>query len=139
MDCLVKLTANFNLREFVVTNYDIPNVPTPLAVVNLYYGVTAVLQPLRSHLGAPIYVNSGFRCPGLNAKVGGVPNSQHLVGEAADIRCGDMVLFERLVRLVEQYIGILPIDQCLTGPGWMHISWKRDGSERRQLIKNFYE
>lgn len=43
------------------------------------------LDELREHLGRPIYVSSGYRCPEHNAEVGGVPNSQHVLGNAADI------------------------------------------------------
>ena len=47
--------------------------------------VENVLDPAREKLGMAIAVNSGFRCPRHNAAVGGVPLSQHMVGEAADI------------------------------------------------------
>ena len=43
------------------------------------------LQELRDAAGGPIRVNSGYRCPEHNRKVGGSPTSQHLVGKAADI------------------------------------------------------
>ena len=49
-----------------------------------------VLQPLRDTLGAPVYINSGYRSKRLNAKVGGVPNSRHLLGKAADIHCDNL-------------------------------------------------
>ena len=47
--------------------------------------IDRVLDPLREWYGRPVYVNSGYRCPELNAAVGGVPNSFHLDGCAADI------------------------------------------------------
>lgn len=48
--------------------------------------VLTVLQPLRDDWGEPLHVNSGYRCPALNKAVGGVPTSQHVKGEAADIK-----------------------------------------------------
>ncbi|MBR1732407.1 MAG: hypothetical protein IJ729_01500 [Alloprevotella sp.] len=45
----------------------------------------SALAPLREAWGAPIIVVSGYRCAALNKAVGGVKNSQHMVGEAADI------------------------------------------------------
>lgn len=45
------------------------------------------LDELRERIGAPIYVSSGYRCPYHNAVVGGVSNSQHVQGTAADIIC----------------------------------------------------
>lgn len=44
-----------------------------------------VLDKIRERLGVPITVNSGYRCPEHNEEVGGVPNSQHVEGTAADI------------------------------------------------------
>ena len=43
------------------------------------------LDQLREEYGKPIYVSCGYRCPSHNAEVGGVSNSQHLLGNAADI------------------------------------------------------
>ena len=44
------------------------------------------LEPLRAFAGQPIIIGSGYRCPQLNVKVGGVYASQHTLGEAADIQ-----------------------------------------------------
>ena len=44
-----------------------------------------VLDAIRERLGVPLYINSGYRCPEHNAEVGGVSNSQHVLGTAADI------------------------------------------------------
>jgi uncharacterized protein YcbK (DUF882 family) len=45
----------------------------------------SVLQIIRDHVKLPIVVNSGYRCPEHNKRVGGVDNSQHIFGKAADI------------------------------------------------------
>ena len=45
-----------------------------------------VLYPLRKLIGHPVIITSGYRCPELNSKVGGVANSQHANGQAADIK-----------------------------------------------------
>ena len=44
-----------------------------------------LLDAIRERLGVPLYINSGYRCPEHNAEVGGVSNSQHVLGTAADI------------------------------------------------------
>lgn len=56
-------------------------------------GVNGVGQPLldaleafRLKVGAPVIVNCAYRCPAHNAAVGGVPNSQHVLGKAADVQ-----------------------------------------------------
>ena len=66
----------------------IDNTPTTEAAVRLTTLVTHVLDPLREMYGKPITVNSGYRCPQLNAAVGGAKTSQHMRGEAADITAG---------------------------------------------------
>ena len=51
----------------------------------LWPELVEALQDLRTTLGAPIRINSGYRCPRHNRGVGGSPTSQHLLGKAADI------------------------------------------------------
>ena len=49
-----------------------------------------LLQELRNKLGKSISITSGYRCPNHNAKVGGAKRSQHVLGNAADIRVSGM-------------------------------------------------
>ncbi len=46
-----------------------------------------LLERIRERVGEPVHISSGYRCPEHNAEVGGVPNSQHVLGTAADIWC----------------------------------------------------
>ncbi len=55
-------------------------------IENLQHLCQTVLEPLREFVNAPVVVSSGYRCKELNSLVGGVRNSQHLTGEAADIQ-----------------------------------------------------
>ena len=57
--------------------------------------VAIEMEVLRSRAGAPIIINSGYRSPQLNKKIGGVPTSNHLTGCAVDIRVENM---EQLIR-----------------------------------------
>ena len=84
--------------------------------------VDAVLDPLRDEFGMPIYVNSGYRCPALNAAVGGVKHSQHLRGEAADITSGSKDGNVRLWRVLHKLR--LPVDQAINEKdfAWIHVS-----------------
>ena len=76
---------NFKIQEFVChCGCQMP----AEARQNIEALVTNVLDPLRDEYGKPIYVNSGYRCEKHNEAVGGVPRSQHLVGQAADIGPG---------------------------------------------------
>lgn len=107
----------------------IDNTPTKAAVENMSALITHCLDPLRDAYGAPITVNSGYRCEKLNAAVGGVSNSQHMSGEAADLDVGsrahNKALYELAIKLQKQ--GVLQFDQLLDEKGfsWVHISYSR--------------
>ena len=118
--------------------------------------VDNVLDPAREKLGKPIIVNSGYRCPKHNAEVGGVKNSQHMKGEAADIRPSStseaaarplVACYQRdarkpsatssgtdLARLAEIIEQNGKYDQLIIYPTFLHISWKRSGVNRRAKL-----
>ena len=100
------------------------------AVSNTKALVENVLDPARERLGRPITVNSGYRCPKHNAAVGGVTNSQHMKGEAADIRCSDIRQLKQIIIDNGRY------DQLIDYGTFLHVSWKRNGGNRRQIIDN---
>lgn len=93
--------------------------------------VDNVLQPLRNAWGKPMHVNSGYRCPELNARVGGVPTSQHLGGEASDIACDNPLALAQLA-----YDRGLPFDQMILYPTFVHFSHKLNGPQRKQILYN---
>ena len=75
----MKLSKHFSLSEFISSNtaerLGIDNVPKDKAVIeNLRNLCLEILQPLRDYVGAPVHINSGYRCPELNDAVGGVLN-----------------------------------------------------------------
>ena len=79
---MAKITKNFSLEEFKCKDgSDIPNdvIPNIIELANN-------LQVLRDAIGKPITINSGYRSPKYNAKIGGVKNSQHVKGKASDLR-----------------------------------------------------
>ena len=92
----MKLTQHFELDEFTrsatATANGIDNSLNPTkagdrnVIENLQHLCQTVLEPLREFVNAPVVVSSGYRCSELNKMVGGVRNSQHLTGEAADIQ-----------------------------------------------------
>ena len=78
---MAKLTENFSLQEFNCKDgSDIPNNILPNVIE-----LAKNLQVLRNYINKPITINSGYRSPRYNAKIGGVKNSQHIKGKAADI------------------------------------------------------
>ena len=77
----MKLTRNFSKKEFDCN--DGSNMPD-----NVLYRVQKLaiqLQVLRDYLETSIKINSGYRSPEYNYKIGGVRNSQHILGNASDI------------------------------------------------------
>lgn len=99
--------------------------------------VENVLDPAREKLGMPIKVNSGYRCPLKNKAVGGVENSQHLRGEAADIvpvATGSQAR-EALMKLALILVKNGNYDQIILYPTFIHVSWKRNGGNRHKLMR----
>ena len=108
-------------RSATARRLGIDNTPTRQATANLERLVANLLDPLREAYGAPIYVNSGYRCPALNRAVGGSASSQHLTGEAADITAGSKAGNRRLYELLRN----LPVDQAINEHNFtcLHVSY----------------
>ena len=130
----ILLSPHFRLNEFLnIAKYP-DNKPTLQDVVNMAYGCQMLLEPARIEVG-PIIVNSGFRNSRVNRLVGGVSSSQHLCGQAADIRPKDPSQFQRLV----DFLKASPYtDQLLTGSGWLHISWTPFAQPRHFVRLGYY-
>ena len=75
------MTKNFKIQEFECKG----GCDMPLEVYENIIKLASQLQFLRDYTGRPITINSAYRCPEHNAKVGGSKTSQHLLGKAADI------------------------------------------------------
>ncbi len=130
-----RLTANFSLHEMLASQAAVRNNYTeqfqpPLDVIeSLRQLCQHVLEPLRMSLNKPVIVTSGYRCPRLNAKIGGSKTSQHMQGEAADIYVPGMSAEELF-----QYIRArkLPFDQLIQEfDDWVHVSYS---SEKKQQV-----
>lgn len=121
------VTENFTLEELYKSNtaekLKLDNTPNEEVKKSLMLLALKVLQPLREAFGKPITVTSGYRSPLLNQAVKGAKTSQHLKGEAADLKCSDnKKLFETAKKLIEEKkieVGQL-IDEY--GYSWVHIS-----------------
>ena len=131
-------------RSDTATKHGWDNTPPPEAVQNLRSLAEYVLDPLREAYGHPIHVNSGYRSATLNSAVGGTARSQHLRGQAADIR-GEAPLpspqkgeapdsqKREVEKLGQLLIDLdLPFDQLIFYPTFLHVSWSN--SPRRQVL-----
>lgn len=101
----------------------IDNTPSAEVVKNLTQLVDVVLDPLRKNWGAPLRVNSGYRCPALNKAVDGSAKSDHLYGYAADITAGSVEKNKELFKLVQKLN--LPYRQLINENNfsWVHVSY----------------
>lgn len=133
----MKLSNNFELREFTESDtatrkgiYNYPGVDERKALDNL---VTNLLQPLRDLYGKKMIINSGYRCPELNKEVGGVPASQHVKGEAADVACDNPEEVKNLL-----LSSGLEFDQIGVYKRFVHISLKLSGKNRKAVFKGGY-
>lgn len=130
------ISKNFSYREFEESETakakGITNVISSFEIRDAIRELTnTVLQPLRDAWGLPLHVNSGYRCPKLNAAVGGAATSQHTKGEAADIKA------EHPVKLAQLAYDLgLPYDQMIIYPTFVHFSHKLHGEQRRQVLYN---
>lgn len=122
-------------RSAVATARGIPNVPGENEREALEVLVLALLDPLRELWGKPIYVNSGYRSPALNKAVGGVTNSQHIKGQAADITTGKAESNRKLFALIRD--GGFDFDQLIDEANgtWIHVSYVSPSENRRQVLK----
>lgn len=126
-------SKNFSYEEMIASSTakakKIDNSAPPEAKKKLEKLCKEVLQPIRDKYGHAITVTSGYRCPKLNAAVGGVKNSQHVFGEAADIKC-TATSKAKLFKLIKEMIqnGEIKVGQLIweygtkTEPNWIHVS-----------------
>ena len=129
----------FTIRELTQSataqRKGIDNTPDSKVRANLTALVANLLDPLREKWGKPIIVTSGYRCQKLNRAVGGASKSQHLYGEAADIKAvgGKPSDNKKLFELVQS--SGLPFDQLIDEYGyqWVHVSF-REGRNRKQVL-----
>lgn len=118
----MQITDHFTLEEMSITEVrGVDNAPPPGVLPNLTK-VCQTLEQVRTLLGGlPILVNSGYRCPEVNERVGGVPDSAHIQGYAADFICpafGDPTM---IVNAIDNTGSIL-FDQLIEEGTWVHLS-----------------
>ena len=137
------ITMHFTIEELYASktakDKGINNKPSVREMVNLVYLAAYVLEPLRKAMGEPIKIGSGFRCQQLNKAVGGVANSQHMKGQAADISIeGDMAFGRKVFDYIKNH---LTFDQLIwehdkKGTYWVHVSYVFPdfGKNRKHVI-----
>lgn len=125
-------------RSSVAEKKKIDNTPSEEVKHNLNVLIENCLDPIREKLGKPITVTSGYRSEKLNKEVGGVSNSDHKFGYAADL-VGDTntktrEIFE-IAKGLNKYTQLL-YEKNSRGSIWVHISFNPK-SQKHQCIDNY--
>lgn len=119
----MKLSPHFDLSELVVTQQrGIDNTPTQEVLANLAR-TAELLENIRKYLGdRSIIVTSGYRSPAINAAVGGVANSAHITGRAADFICPGFGSPYEVAKAIE--LSDIEYDQLIVEyRAWVHVAW----------------
>ena len=141
----VQITKHFTLEELCASATakarGIQNKPSVQQIVALVYLTCYVLEPLREAMHEPIPISSGFRCEQLNRAVGGVANSQHMKGQAADLCIGgDLEKGRKWFNYIKTHLNFdqLIWEHSKSGTYWVHVSFVHPdfGRNRRQAIDN---
>lgn len=123
---IIKAPDYFSFYELIHTDTGLNNVPQYLSDVRTLALCSRVLNYIRHEVGFPISINSGYRSPDVNRKVGGVSNSNHLFGRAFDIRPShkdnkryqDLLHFVQATPFADYLEEIIPYRK----EGFVHIS-----------------
>ena len=130
----MKISKNFILQEFLVTNTGLNNQLTSEALANIEYLATKLLQPLRDAYGKPIRITSGYRSAEVNKAVGGSPTSQHTKGQAVDIVAEDNKALFDLIKSSFDFDQLIWEYGTDKQPDWVHVSLKKTGN-RKQIMR----
>ena len=139
----MQLSQHFQLGEFTKSNYpEVYNIPSHVAIENMKR-VCGWLEVLRDRYDAPIIINSGYRSPQLNKRVGGVGTSNHLTGCAVDIHCSGIeqaieyaaILIEYSNEIKQDYDELF-IEKNKYGRYWVHFAVRPKDNRRKIAILN---
>lgn len=137
----MNLSKNFSLAEMTKSEtalrHDMDNTPGEAEIAALKLLCEKVLQPIRDHYGKGVKVNSGFRHPEVNAKVGGSKTSDHCRGQAADIEIPGVANAELAKWIVDNLDFRQVILEFYTpgipDSGWVHVSYVAEDNKKQVL------
>ena len=137
----MNLTANFTLSEMVKSEtalrHDMDNTPGEAEIASLRLLCEKILQPVREHYGKGVKVNSGFRHPEVNAKVGGSKTSDHCKGQAADIEIPGVANADLAIWIMDNLEYTQLILEFYTpgvpDSGWVHVSYDPANLKKQNL------
>ena len=135
------MTKNFTLAEMVKSDtalrHDMDNTPSQEVIDNLQLLAEKVLQPVRDHYAKGVKVNSGYRSPDVNARVGGSRTSDHCRGLAADIEIPGVPNHE-LAEWIKANLSYTQLilefyTRGVPDSGWVHVSYDPANLKKQDL------
>ena len=138
------LSEHFTLGEMTKSSShpEVYNIPSHEAIANLKR-LCGWLEVLRERSGTPIRINSGYRSPQLNRKIGGAANSNHLTGCAVDIKVSGIEQALRYATILldysdesKQLFDELLIEKNRYGAIWVHFAVRPSNNRRKILFIN---
>jgi D-alanyl-D-alanine dipeptidase len=143
----MKLSEHLDLAEVIrsesAKRHGIKNLPTEEHIANLKKLAENIFEPIRINFRQPIRISSGYRSQALNAAIGGATNSQHSLGEAIDIDMeGTSISNKEIFNFIKERLNF---DQLIyefgnnSEPDWVHVSYKGNGQQRKQVLKAIKE
>ena len=124
------LSKHFSLDEFTCSAtaqaMGIVNSPGSSELANLRFLCQEVLEPARKVIGEPIHITSGYRCLALNRAVGGVAQSYHVRGLAADLHIVSDAHASRLADALnaQPYCDLILVEHA-HGASWLHVQARK--------------
>lgn len=139
----MKLTQHFTLEELTHSDYavanGINNSANQIVQENLMMLCTLILEPLRASIGEPIIINSGYRNAAVNAGVGGVKTSHHLLGLAADINFKNEAQLKQMVAALKKNTHLdLALIEHSKSSSWLHVQLPLKNHPPRRRISTIY-
>lgn len=137
----MQLSKNFTLEEMTKSEtalrHGMDNTPGETEIANMKVLVEKVLQPVRDYYAKGVKVNSGYRHPEVNAKVGGSKTSDHCKGMAADIEIPGVSNHE-LAEWISKNLDYTQVILEFYTPGvpdsgWVHVSYDPADLKKQQL------
>jgi zinc D-Ala-D-Ala carboxypeptidase len=132
------------IRSETAIKFGIDNNPNTEQILNMQELAMQVFEPIRTRFNLPIGISSFYRSLELNKRIGGATASQHNTGEAMDINAN---IFGGLTnaQIFDFIKNNLEFDQLIwefgndDEPAWVHVSYKRNGGNRKQILKAIKE
>lgn len=137
----MNLTKNFTLAEMTKSEtalrHGIDNTPGEQEIAAMKLLAEKVLQPVRDHFGKGVKVNSAYRSPEVNQKVGGSRTSDHCRGQAADIEIPGVANYDLAKWIVDnlefRQVILEFYTQGVPDSGWVHVSFVPEDNKKQVL------